>query len=245
MKKSLWSLALLSSVLMTSCGDELVTPENKKYPLKLETENSTVTFTYNTNGQMTKMVGIEGNNFTEDRYISYSDNGKPNKITIINTENNNASTEVISVVYNSDTQITLTSDSGNVVFLSTDAVGKILTQTSTQGTITYQYDAQGNAIQLNKADYTMSAVFGNTYGVFSAVNTPQWVYSFFEDDFHLFKANNPTSKTEVVTSNGVGVTTLTTYQYPNDYMFNGYPTRVISTKTTNGVTTQSLMKITY
>lgn len=245
MKKSLWSVFAVASMFFTSCGDELHLPENKKLPTQFEVDNSIIRFTYNSNSQLTKLTEVQSNVISKDCYISYSENGKPSKLTLIYSENNNTNTELITVQYNSDTQITLTNDVGDVVFITTDEAGRIVSNSSLQGTISYSYDSNGNNVQVNKDGYTMSVVYGANYGIFKSVNTPQWMFSLLEEDYQLFKYTNPTSKTIVESVNGLSTTTHTTYQYPTDFINEGYPSRVISTKTQNGVTNQSLLKITY
>lgn len=246
MKKNLVFLVLMvSSFVVTSCGDDLDVPANNKFPKKFETENTTVNFTYNGTNQLTKIQELESVANSKDYYISYGENGKPNKLTTIHTVENQSTTELQVIEYISDTQITLTSDAGLVHTITTDDKGRMLSKSSNNGTLTYSYDAQGNNVQTTATGYTFSSVFGSTYGVFRAVNTPQWLFAYFENQYHLYLVTNPTSSTIVQTVNNVSSTKYITYQYPSDFMYDGYPTRIISSTTADGVTLQSLLRITY
>lgn len=245
MKRYLLSWMLVSAALFTSCGDELGPYENKKFPTQLEFEDYSILFSYDQDGRMINMEKRNNNQEVENRYLHYADNGMPNKITIIKASSTEVETEIIQVNYTSDTQVVLTSDTGEVVQLTTDNEGKVLTKTTPEYSISYSYDSKGNNIQINRDEYNMSVVYGNTIGILSAVRTPQWVFTLFEDSYQLFTKNNPTSHTQVFTPSGVGSTVYTTYQYPTEFIQNGYPTRVIIQHSSNGVGGQSLMRITY
>ncbi len=226
-------LLLLVAILIIGCSKEddstIILPDGEKVLVsKIEyynsgnVLNSTTTFTYNSDGFISKSNGIHVNGFKDENNYIYDNK---NIVKIISTDNETNKSSIDEFTY-SDNVLVLKTDTDNneinVIYFEYNSSGYLKTVKYSDETINYTYDLNNNVINNGSATYEYDNK--NDYSRFLA---PDNFYKIFrKSDHNITKETYPNE--------------VRTYEYI--YLSNNYPSQI--TEKINGEVYQ-ISKIYY